>query len=42
MGERGWRTARLSDIPSSAALTGFCADEYRTALAETAPHILEG
>jgi hypothetical protein len=37
----GWQTARLHDIPSSAELPGFSADEYRTAMAERAPHILQ-
>jgi cupin domain len=37
----GWRTARLGDIPARAGSPGFSADEYRRAMEERAPHILE-
>ena len=41
MGEVGWKTARLADVPPSSARPGFSGDEYRKAMAKRAPHILE-
>ena len=41
MGDPGWRIARLEDIPPRSELPGFSAEEYREAMAERAPHILE-
>jgi mannose-6-phosphate isomerase-like protein (cupin superfamily) len=41
MVERAWRVAHLRDIPESSARPGFSRDEYRSAMAERAPHILE-
>jgi Cupin domain len=37
----GWKTARLDEIPASSARAGFSRDEYRAAMQERAPHILE-
>jgi mannose-6-phosphate isomerase-like protein (cupin superfamily) len=37
----GWKSARLDEIPASSARPGFSADEYRAAMQERAPHILE-
>jgi len=39
--DRGWTTARLSEIPSATELLGSGVDEYREAMQERAPHILE-
>jgi hypothetical protein len=36
-----WKTARLDEIPASSARPGFSKDEYRAAMQERAPHILE-
>jgi len=36
-----WKVARLEDIPASLPAAGFSPDEYRQAMAERAPHILE-
>ena len=41
MGDPGWRIARLEDIPARSELPGFSAEEYREAMADRAPHILE-
>jgi mannose-6-phosphate isomerase-like protein (cupin superfamily) len=41
MGDRGWKTARLRDIPPASARPDFSADEYRSAMADRAPWILE-
>jgi mannose-6-phosphate isomerase-like protein (cupin superfamily) len=37
----GWKAAHLRDIPASSASPGFSPDEYRQAMTERAPHILE-
>jgi len=37
----GWAVARLEDIPSAAELPGVSVDDYRSALEQRAPHILE-
>jgi mannose-6-phosphate isomerase-like protein (cupin superfamily) len=39
--ERGWTTARLSEIPAAGELPGASRDEYFEAMRERAPHILE-
>jgi mannose-6-phosphate isomerase-like protein (cupin superfamily) len=39
--EAGWRVVRLREIPTTAELPGFSREEYREALAQRAPHILE-
>jgi mannose-6-phosphate isomerase-like protein (cupin superfamily) len=39
--DAGWRIARLREIPARSELPGFAADEYRQAMAERAPHILQ-
>lgn len=36
-----WKTGRLTDIPASSTTDGLAADEYKQAMAERAPHILE-
>ena len=36
-----WKMARLRDIPASSESPGFSQEEYRQAMAERAPHILE-
>ena len=36
-----WRSARLADIPAAAEVRGFAVDEYREAMEQRAPHILE-
>ena len=41
MAEPAWRVASLRDVPSSTDRPGFSLDEYREAMAERAPHILE-
>ncbi len=41
MSERGWKTARLSEIPSRSELLGVSVDEYLAGMRERAPHILE-
>ena len=41
MSDRAWRVARLRDVPSATDQPGFPLDEYRRAMAERAPHILE-
>jgi mannose-6-phosphate isomerase-like protein (cupin superfamily) len=41
MSEAGWTIARLREIPASSETPGFSAEEYRQAMAERAPHILE-
>jgi mannose-6-phosphate isomerase-like protein (cupin superfamily) len=38
---KGWTTGRLADIPSRAETPGFSVEEYRAAMEERAPHILE-
>jgi hypothetical protein len=37
----GWRIARLREIPSRTESPGFSAEEYRQAMTDRAPHILE-
>jgi len=39
--DRGWKTARLCDIPDATETPGFSREEYRRAMAERAPHILD-
>jgi hypothetical protein len=39
--DAGWKVARLGEIPSRSEMPGFSAEEYRTAMAKRAPHILE-
>ena len=41
MSDPGWKVGRLSEIPARSELPGFSAEEYRQAMAERAPHILE-
>ena len=41
MSDAGWRIARLQEIPASSEAPGFSRDEYRRAMEERAPHILE-
>ena len=41
MNAGGWKTARLEDIPARSEQPDFSAEEYRQAMAERAPHILE-
>jgi mannose-6-phosphate isomerase-like protein (cupin superfamily) len=41
VGEDRWRTGRLSEIPPRSELPGFSLEEYKRAMAERAPHILE-
>ncbi len=36
-----WKVARLWEIPDASEAPGFSRDEYRQAMAERAPHILE-
>jgi mannose-6-phosphate isomerase-like protein (cupin superfamily) len=36
-----WKVARLSEIPAASKRPGFSPEEYRQAMAERAPHILE-
>jgi mannose-6-phosphate isomerase-like protein (cupin superfamily) len=36
-----WKTARLRDIPDASEAPGFSREEYREAMQERAPHILE-
>jgi mannose-6-phosphate isomerase-like protein (cupin superfamily) len=40
VGEAGWRTARLRDIPAASELPGFSREEYAEGMSERAPHIL--
>src|SRR5207244_8909101 len=39
--DAGWKVAKLSEIPPRSELPGFSAEDYREAMAERAPHILE-
>jgi mannose-6-phosphate isomerase-like protein (cupin superfamily) len=39
--EKGWKVARLQDVRASSEAPGFSRDEYRQAMSERAPHILE-
>jgi cupin domain len=39
--EAGWNTARLRDVPTRSELPGFSREEYKRAMAERAPHILQ-
>jgi mannose-6-phosphate isomerase-like protein (cupin superfamily) len=39
--EAQWSLGRLRDIPSGSERPGFSADDYRRAMADRAPHILE-
>ena len=41
MSDACWRVAKLSEIPPRSELPGFSAEDYREAMAERAPHILE-
>lgn len=41
MSDAGWRIARLREIPAASELPGVSLDEYRQAMAERAPHILQ-
>jgi mannose-6-phosphate isomerase-like protein (cupin superfamily) len=41
MKDAGWTTARLRDVPGRSELPGFSREEYRQAMEERAPHILE-
>lgn len=41
MEERGWKTARLSEIPSRSEMPGASVEEYLDGMRERAPHILE-
>lgn len=41
MSDAGWRIARLRDIPASSESPGLSLEEYRLAMAERAPHILQ-
>jgi hypothetical protein len=41
MSERGWKMARLSEIPPASERPGFSRDEYFAAMEARAPHILE-
>jgi mannose-6-phosphate isomerase-like protein (cupin superfamily) len=37
----GWRVGRLREIPPRSEIPGFSAQQYREAMAERAPHILD-
>jgi mannose-6-phosphate isomerase-like protein (cupin superfamily) len=37
----GWKRAKLTEIPAASEAPGFSQEEYRRAMAERAPHILE-
>jgi mannose-6-phosphate isomerase-like protein (cupin superfamily) len=39
--DRGWQTARLRDIPGASESPEFSREDYLSAMAERAPHILE-
>jgi mannose-6-phosphate isomerase-like protein (cupin superfamily) len=41
MADRGWKVARLHDIPASSETHAISGEEYQRAMAERAPHILE-
>ena len=41
MREVGWRIAQLREIPARSEMPGFSPEQYRQAMAERAPHILE-
>jgi mannose-6-phosphate isomerase-like protein (cupin superfamily) len=41
VGDPGWRVARLDEIPSRSELPGVSVEDYRKAMEERAPHILE-
>ena len=41
MADKPWRAVRLVDVPESSQRPGFSRDEYRQAMSERAPHILE-
>ena len=41
MSNSGWKLARLSDVPSSTKSPGYSPEEYKEAMEERAPHILE-
>ncbi len=40
-GRGDWKVARLWEIPDASETPGFSRDEYRQAMAQRAPHILE-
>jgi mannose-6-phosphate isomerase-like protein (cupin superfamily) len=39
--DRGWKTARLAEIPSRSEVPGASVDDYLAGMRERAPHILE-
>ena len=41
MSKRGWKVAKLTEIPAASELEGFSRDEYFKGMEERAPHILE-
>src|ERR671937_1530101 len=41
MADRGWRITHLRDVPPASERPGFSPEEYREAMAERAPHIVE-
>ncbi len=41
MREAGWKITRLDEVPPASAAPGFSHEDYRRAMAERAPHILE-
>jgi len=41
MSGAGWRVARLREVPGAAELPGVSVEEYRAAMEQRAPHILE-
>jgi mannose-6-phosphate isomerase-like protein (cupin superfamily) len=41
VGDRGWKLARLSEIPPATEAPGYSAEEYTKAMQDRAPHILE-
>ena len=41
MNDRGWKTARLGEIPAASELPGFDREAYFQAMQGRAPHILE-
>ncbi|HYX88213.1 MAG TPA: hypothetical protein VE753_02500, partial [Gaiellaceae bacterium] len=41
MDDAGWKSARLSEVPSSSDAPGYSREEYLQAMRERAPHILK-
>jgi mannose-6-phosphate isomerase-like protein (cupin superfamily) len=39
--ESGWKVAKLSEIPARVEVPGFSVEDYREAMEERAPHILQ-